>query len=102
MSVVEAMANKVPVIAGKNSGGVAEILSNGQYGIVTDIDTIEDIANEAIRILKSEEVWNSYVSVAYEEVCNKYSSENIGNLYLDYYQKIIREKDALKENGCEK
>lgn len=92
MSIVEAMINKVPVIAGKNSGGVPEILQNGKLGILVDVENINEISNEVINILNNEACWDGYVNNAYIQARNEYTSKSIGSQYLRYYQYMIDNK----------
>jgi len=50
---LEAMASKVPVIS-TNSGGLPEVNINGKTGYLSDVGNINEMANNAISLLKDE------------------------------------------------
>lgn len=86
--VVEAMINKTPIIGGKNTGGVREIVERTGAGILVDVNDPEEIAKETIRILRSPEIWKKQESMGYEGAMCKFRVETIARQYLDVYRNV--------------
>lgn len=86
--LIEAMAQKTPVIGGENSGAVPWVLQYGESGVLCDVDKIDEIANEFEKILKNKETWEQLSIAGYKNVTNRFSISNIAQLYIRCFQKI--------------
>lgn len=82
MSVIEAMACGVPVIA-SNVSGIKEMITNGYNGILIE-PSIENIADSIEKIILDTEIRDKYISNSLNVVKN-YSNENMMINYLDLY-----------------
>ena len=80
MIFLEAMAKRTPVIGGKSSGAVPWVLGYGKAGILTDVNSPELIAKEAVRLLRDKKLWTSFSEAGY-----KYARDNFR------IDKIVRE-----------
>ena len=87
LSALEAMACEVPVIS-SNAGGLPEVNIHGKTGYLSDIGAIEDMANNALKILSDEETHANFRMRALEQA-KKFDIANILPIYEDYYQHII-------------
>ena len=59
LAALEAMVNKVPVIS-SNAGGIPEVNRHGITGYLSDVGDVEEMAANAIKILKHDKVLESY------------------------------------------
>lgn len=88
-TLIEAMARRVPVIAGRDSGAVPWVLDNGKAGILCDVRNADDIAYNAIEIITSSEHWNQFSKAGYTRVIDSFSLSRVVNLCLAEYQQIL-------------
>lgn len=89
MTIAEAMALGLPVIAGRQGGAVAEILEDGACGVLTDVQSPAALAEEMLRLAGDAELqarvaragvasarrrfWMGDVLAAYTDVCREAS-----------------------------
>ncbi len=59
LAALEAMVNKVPVIS-SNAGGIPEVNRHGITGFLSDVGDVEEMAANAIKILKDDKVLESF------------------------------------------
>jgi len=87
MVLLEAMSQGIPVIGGKDSGGVAWSL--GEAGRLVDVKNPEAIAGEAILILTNQRIREQMGSAGRMLIASKYSPEKIAGSYFEEYVKIV-------------
>jgi glycosyltransferase involved in cell wall biosynthesis len=92
LAALEAMACGVPVIS-SNSGGLPEVNFDGISGYLSDVGNIEEMASNAIKILKDDKILKEFKDNALE-VAKKFDIKNILPIYEALYQKAI---DDYKE-----
>lgn len=59
LAALEAMINKVPVIS-SNAGGIPEVNLHGITGYLSDIGNVEEMAENALKILKDDQVLEEF------------------------------------------
>lgn len=89
MVLVEAMAMGIPVVAGQNSGGVCEILSEGGGVLVEVKDPLKVAAG--LEFLLIGENYATESIVARKVATERYREDSVVNLYLNIYRRIIEE-----------
>lgn len=87
LAALEAMASKVPVIS-TNSGGLPEVNVSGFSGYMSNVGDVEDMAKNAISILKDDTTLNQFKLNAYQQA-QKYDIVNILPLYEHLYNTLI-------------
>ena len=87
LAALEAMAWSVPVIS-SNSGGLPEVNFEGISGYLSDVGNTDEMAENAIKILKDERVLAEFKRNALS-VAKRFDIKNILPLYEDLYQKAI-------------
>ena len=84
LAALEAMAAKTAVIS-TNTGGLPEVNIHGKTGYLSNLGDIEDMAKNAISILKDDKILEQFKQNAKEHT-KKFSLENILPVYEDIYK----------------
>jgi L-malate glycosyltransferase len=87
LAALEAMACGVPVIS-SNSGGLPEVNFDGISGYLSNVGNVEEMAANAIKILKDDKILNEFKANALE-VAKKFDIKNILPKYEALYQRAI-------------
>ncbi len=85
---LEAMACSVPVIS-SNSGGLPEVNFDGFSGFLSDVGNVDEMAKNALTILKDDDVLNKFKRNALS-IAEKFDIKKILPLYEDLYQRAIQ------------
>lgn len=88
LSVLEAMAAKIPVIA-SDIGGLAEIINDGVTGILVPEKSSEDIANNIIKLLDYEDIRNKITATAFDYVSKNHSNKIAAQKFAYIYNNEI-------------
>ena len=97
LAALEAMACGVPVIS-SNSGGLPEVNFDGISGYLSNVGDVEEMAANAIKILKDDEVLNQFKANALE-VARKFDIKNILPKYEALYQRAIDDYKSEKQQS---
>lgn len=84
LAALEAMAASTPVIS-TNTGGLPEVNIEGKTGFLSNLGDIDEMANNAINILKDDAILNQFKENAKEHI-KSFSLENILPVYEDIYK----------------
>jgi glycogen synthase len=87
-TVLEAMARGLPVIA-SNRGGPREIISNGENGLLVQVDDPYAIAKAIMQLFQSNELAQKIRIAGIKTISERYSLERIVDQNLLYIQNII-------------
>jgi N-acetyl-alpha-D-glucosaminyl L-malate synthase BshA len=87
LAALEAMAWSVPVIS-SNSGGLPEVNFDGVSGYLSDKGNVDEMAQNALKILKDTTTLNEFRKNALA-VAKQFDIKNILPLYEELYQKAI-------------
>lgn len=87
LAALEAMAAEVPVIS-SNAGGLPEIIIDGYCGYMSAVGDVEDMANNAIKILQHNDVYHSFKKNALAQA-EKFSIQNIVPQYEALYKRLL-------------
>lgn len=90
LAALEAMAAKTAVIS-TNTGGLPEVNIHGVTGFLSDVGDIENMAKNAIHILKDDRVLDQFKQKAKEHT-KKFSLQNILPVYEDIYKSCYKSK----------
>ena len=89
LAALEAMAWSVPVIS-SNSGGLPEVNFNGQSGYLSDVGNVDEMAENALKILHNNETLQAFKDNALS-VAKQFDIKNILPLYEELYKKAIQD-----------
>ncbi|WP_339755642.1 N-acetyl-alpha-D-glucosaminyl L-malate synthase BshA [uncultured Winogradskyella sp.] len=89
LAALEAMASSVPVIS-TNTGGLPEVNEDGYSGYLSEVNAIEDMTKNAIKILKDSNTLNQF-KVNAKTQSQKFDLHNIVPMYENIYKKTLKE-----------
>jgi len=89
LAALEAMACEVPVIS-SNGGGLPEVNLHGITGFVSEVGDVDDMANNAIRLLQDGSMLHQFRANALAQA-RKFDINNILPLYEDYYRAVLEQ-----------
>ena len=87
LTVVEAMAAKIPVLVSQNEGPL-QIIDNGEYGYDFPNGNVKALAGRIVSIMRDYPK-STYLNNAYNYAKNTYSVENTAKAYLKIYKNIL-------------
>lgn len=87
LAALEAMACAVPVIS-SNAGGLPEVNVQGKTGFLSNVGDVNDMANNALYILRDENILNRFKQYALEH-SKVFSIDKIVPMYEAIYQKAL-------------
>jgi N-acetyl-alpha-D-glucosaminyl L-malate synthase BshA len=87
LAALEAMACGVPVIS-SNSGGLPEVNIQGVSGFLSNVGNVDEMAENALKILASDETLNQFKKQAIEAAMI-YDTKKIVPLYEKLYEEAI-------------
>ncbi|MFS4469295.1 N-acetyl-alpha-D-glucosaminyl L-malate synthase BshA [Maribacter sp. 2210JD10-5] len=90
LAALEAMINKVPVIS-SNTGGIPEVNIHGVTGFLSDVGDVDEMANNALKILKDDIVLEEFKQRAVFEA-QKFDILNILPLYEELYENAYKSR----------
>ncbi len=89
LAALEAMACKVPVIS-TNTGGLPEVNINGITGYTSNVGDVDDMANNALKILNDDATLYKFKEQAYEQA-KKYDLGEVLPLYEKLYAETLKQ-----------
>ena len=90
LTAIEAMANGCVVVASR-TGGLPEVVQDGEVGLLHEVGSIDDMANKIISLIATPELLQKYSSEAIRYV-RRYSFERYSQLFNDLYKRLITTK----------
>lgn len=88
LAALEAMCYGVPVI-GTKTGGLPELVIDGETGFLSKIGDTESMAKNALRLLQDRELHQKFSSRGEYLAKTEFSSDKIIPQYLAVYEKVI-------------
>lgn len=87
LAALEAMAVGVPVVS-SNTGGIPEVNIHGVTGFLSNVGDIDDMAKNALHILRDEVTLNTFKKNAIERT-KEFDIEKIVKQYEDLYYEVL-------------
>jgi N-acetyl-alpha-D-glucosaminyl L-malate synthase BshA len=87
LAALEAMAEGVPVIS-SNTGGLPEVNKNGVSGFTSNVGDIEDMKNNAVKLLKNKELYNQFSDQALV-IAKSFSLDKVLPKYEQLYREVV-------------
>ena len=86
LAALEAMACEVPVIS-SNAGGLPEVNINGETGFTSEVGDVEDMAKNALYILKNEVVLQQFRKQARAQA-ERFDIDHVLPQYEAFYEQV--------------
>ena len=93
LAALEAMACQVPVIS-SNAGGLPEINIHGTTGFLSEIGDVEDMARNALVLLKDEQLLGKFRKAAFEQA-RRFDISKVVPVYEAYYEEVLARSAAM-------
>jgi L-malate glycosyltransferase len=87
LAALEAMAQGVPVVS-SNTGGIPEVNLHGFSGFLSDVGNVDEMAENSIKILKDEAVFQTFRKQAFER-SKLFSIEAVLPQYEAIYKRLV-------------
>jgi glycosyltransferase involved in cell wall biosynthesis len=94
VAMLEAMANKIPVVA-TAVGGIPEVINPGQNGVLVPPRDAQKLAEELIAILRNPARRQSIAEAGFHTVRDNYSIETIASQIEEIYLHFAKQKLSL-------
>jgi len=89
--LLEAMANRLPVVASKN-GGPSEVVATGEDGILVDPFDAEEVEGSLIRVLVDDDLRQKLGAAAFQKIEARYTWERVGERLNQIYAEMVGER----------
>jgi glycosyltransferase involved in cell wall biosynthesis len=95
MTALEAMALKKPVIAGRDTTGVREVLGFGRNGILVDVRSPSAIADEMIHLARDKRYQETVAQSGFDRAFSRYRLEAVIRQYESLYCNILQSQQNI-------
>jgi glycosyltransferase involved in cell wall biosynthesis len=92
MAAAEAMAMGIPVIGGRESGGIAWVLGDGEAGLLVDVRSSEAIADGMRTLFQDADLRNALARSGRSRAMREYRLEDVERQYESVLQRALREQ----------
>ncbi len=94
LSALEALASGVPVIASR-TGGLAEVVRDGETGALCPIGDVDAMANAAIEMLADRARWSTMSAIAAADARARFGHDAVVTQYEDLYARAVGRAPAV-------
>ena len=88
LAALEAMACGTPVVASR-AGGLPELVADGESGLLYEPGDVEGMADGALGILASPELWGRMSECGRRIAETRFSAPAVIGMYEDYYREVL-------------
>lgn len=89
MVLMESLACGIPVIAGRNSGGVSWTLGDGHYGKLCDVRNPAEIATSVLEFRKELSANPEFVRDSWVTAKQRYGIESVAGKFVELFSHVI-------------
>ena len=86
--IIESLASRTPVVA-YHVGGIPEIISNSEVGVLVPVDDVEKLAQEAVEILSDDTRREVLAQSGYDHVCKHFTIQSHVKKVEDIYDTLL-------------
>lgn len=88
LSIMEAFACKVPVVA-TAAGGTGEAITNGVTGMISPVKDSQELAANVLKLINNPELRSKVITNAFELVNSKFTLEIMQKEYYNFYKSLF-------------
>ena len=96
-SILEAMSQRVPVVAGSRSGAVPWILDEGRAGLLVDVASAEALCQGMERIMNDEGLRSRLAAAGFARARDEFSLAPVADRYLSLLEDVRSERGIVRE-----
>ena len=101
MTIAEAMALGVPVVAGSDSGAVPWVLGmEDGGGMLVDIRSPKKIAEAMLTILDDPALYARYATQGRARALKRFSASAVAQVYLEHYRRVLEDAGVTSTARC--
>lgn len=89
MTVLEAMAQGLPVVVLPESGAVPWVVGEGAAGLIADSQSAESLCQSMLEITGNAELRAHLAMAGYNRASSMFDLDNVADRYLEEYQKVM-------------
>jgi glycosyltransferase involved in cell wall biosynthesis len=93
ITILEAMASKIPVILSDISGGPRELVKHKENGLLFEPGNPHELASMIALLARNQELCKKFVETSYLRIKENYSWENIGERYYALCVRLLNEAE---------
>ena len=97
-SILEAMSQRVPVIAGENSGAVPWILDDGRVGMLVDVTSPESLRSGMEKVMTDTALRDRYAREGYDRALSSFTLAAVAEQYLSVLEDVRSGQNSLPMN----
>lgn len=90
LTLIEASALGIPAIGGKNSGAVPWVLGDGKYGVLTDVTSVNALADAMYRLATDMKFRTELGQRARQSVVDRFTMDVVTDRYLNIYESLAQ------------
>jgi L-malate glycosyltransferase len=91
MTLIEAMSQHVPVIAGASSGAVPWVLDDGNAGLLVDVNDPRALGGALEAVLTQTTLQSKLAAAGYARAWGQFRQSHVTDLYVDLYRRVLAE-----------
>ncbi len=91
ITILEAMASQIPVIA-TNIEGIDEIIKHEENGLLVPKNDIESLAIEIIRLLEDRQLFDALTKNGFTTVEKNHSYKHIGSKFTELFEELLKNR----------
>ena len=87
--LIEAMAQGVPVVAGRSSGAVPWVLDGGAGGVLVDVERPQCLAEGVRALLTDRPAWSRWATAGFEHASRNFRLSTVTDKYERVYERVL-------------
>jgi len=91
-TLLEGLANGLPIIGGKEAGAVPWVLNEGENGLLVDVTSSEEMYKALKRLMDDVILFEKLSSEGIDYIIQNFTNDKILDKYLEIYHQIIKNK----------
>jgi glycosyltransferase involved in cell wall biosynthesis len=93
-SILEAMSQRLPVIAGEDSGAVPWILDDGRVGMLVDVTSPESLCSGMERVMTDAVLRERYAQEGFDRAASSFTLATVAERYLSVLGDVQSGRDT--------
>lgn len=91
-TLLEAMARKVPIVAGKDSGAIPYVLEHGKAGFLCNVSNAEELAGTLVHVYNNPKTAEEKVDYAFKYLVEHYLDLRVSQSHFKVYREKLNDK----------